>query len=410
MPKNKPVYAPTSKINIRRQPLSQQATGELVFIISIYNKREQNRATSERKRNQTVASMSACASTPTTCTSMSPPPSNNIGATLSYLESIIKARVRSFLSSLFRDNSYHYRHSLASLQSSLEAHLRNHFTSIGSDYQWEQILGWHPLHTAESARDIGLQVPKFQLPPASWFGQSASFVEGTDLRRSWTWAAVEVPRLRRVYDLALPSTGSVEHAPSASTPTTPPTPLWSIPPIQSQGPGFWEILLGFNWGPPSVPDTPTPPSKGSSVSPPPAPLALAEEASVLLDVFCQSLNEDAASAGLIKGALNNVNKVWDTLWKRQAKGIGHEDRVQSQWVDQDPNLMVYLGCVICYSKVAETVLLPCNHLILCVECCDDIGIKDQTLVSRNWAGTEKGSVKCPLCRAVVTHRIKIFRG
>lgn len=71
--------------------------------------------------------------------------------------------------------------------------------------------------------------------------------------------------------------------------------------------------------------------------------------------------------------------------------------------------MVYSGCVICYSAVAETVLLPCKHLVLCLECCDDIGIKDKETVFRDWR-TEEEMVKCPLCRVAVSHRIKIFRG
>jgi len=119
-----------------------------------------------------------------------------------------------------------------------------------------------------------------------------------------------------------------------------------------------------------TPHTPTPSisqSRSSSASPPPNPYALAEEASVLLEVFCQSLNEDAGSADhtqnreLLTGARDNVNKILDTLWGKEETGPA-----QPLHEDQDANLMVYSGCVICYSSVAEMVLLPCNHLVLCL--------------------------------------------
>ena len=131
-----------------------------------------------------------------------------------------------------------------------------------------------------------------------------------------------------------------------------------------------QALVSSHRAPAPAPRIPTPPmprSRSSSASPSPNPYALAEEASVLLEVFCQSLNEDAASADLtqnrdlIKGARDNVNEIWDTLWGGEGKGLAGPSHDY-----QDPSLMVYSGCVICYSSVAETVLLPCNHLVLCL--------------------------------------------
>ncbi|KAF8418150.1 hypothetical protein EV426DRAFT_620017 [Tirmania nivea] len=320
-----------------------------------------------------------------------------------HLESTLKAQVCCFLSSLFRDSPHGYSHRVTSLQPYLEAHLRNHFTTIQSDQQWEQILGWRPLHTAESAREIGLQVNPFQLPPASRFGQSASLGGRTGLKTS-TWAAIGAPVSSGSNDF---SDWSVEYAPAMSIPPSPPQDTWAtwLEPNPTPSPPVSRS---------STPPIPQP--RSASVSSPPGPQALAEEASVLLEVFCQSFNEDAASADhtqnrdLIKGALDNVNKVWDTLWGGETKGTGDENCVQSQWADDDPSLMVYSGCVICYSAVAETVLLPCNHLVLCVECCDGMGIKDKALAFSNWANTEEDRVKCPLCRVAVSYRIKIFRG
>jgi len=50
-------------------------------------------------------------------------------------------------------------------------------------------------------------------------------------------------------------------------------------------------------------------------------------------------------------------------------------------------------CAICLTNKIDTVVLPCKHMCLCVECADD-------LKGRN-------SQKCPLCRKVVETFLKL---
>ncbi|KAI5851513.1 hypothetical protein DFP73DRAFT_157922 [Morchella snyderi] len=60
-------------------------------------------------------------------------------------------------------------------------------------------------------------------------------------------------------------------------------------------------------------------------------------------------------------------------------------------------------CIVCFSSYADTVLLPCKHMVLCGECCDKMKYLEQ-----NHAALMK--VYCPVCRAVVDDRLKIYRG
>jgi len=462
------------------------------------------------------------------------------------LVSTLEARVRSFLSSLYLDSPCAYSRIFTKyLQPSLEAHLRNHFIFLESDDLWEQLLGWRPLHTPESARAMGSSLPpRFKLPNASLFGPSRTDYSRSSGPRGWaspwwqdhsgvasTWAAIGVeiggdgapvhldyaqdpaetsgntpagrlptfstpvthggqiqhqfvpyvqarpgvfmssaPRSPGIFgssanlgtsgpvpggnspvfspinsDAAAPAAGG-RRSPSIFTPSfsrlspggnrpvftpinsdaaapaaggrrspsifTPPfsrlapgrrdqfpsspmstaqarsptPPHRYMPPVTNDdfltaGHDGWAVAetisalqapaqarVSSHQAPaPRIPTPPMPRLRSSSAGPPPSPYALAEEASVLLEVFCQSLNEDAASVDLtqnrdlIKGARDNVNKIWDTLCVREGKGLAPPSHD-----DQDPTLMVYSGCVICYSSVAETVLLPCNHLVLCL--------------------------------------------
>ena len=114
------------------------------------------------------------------------------------------------------------------------------------------------------------------------------------------------------------------------------------------------------------------------------PRKLAEEASVLLELYSQSTYEDAESelqnCETIKTVLDNVNKIWDSV-SRAGKGkqaivaIDSESskcecltngRSRATEPESDPALSPYSGCIICYTVVADAVLMPCHHLVLCV--------------------------------------------
>ncbi|KAA8907452.1 hypothetical protein FN846DRAFT_947080 [Sphaerosporella brunnea] len=64
-------------------------------------------------------------------------------------------------------------------------------------------------------------------------------------------------------------------------------------------------------------------------------------------------------------------------------------------------------CKICFGQIADTLLLPCAHLVVCQWCADQIGAKTKDQMPRH---LHSPPVMCPMCRTVVVDRIKVYRG
>ncbi|RPB05190.1 hypothetical protein L873DRAFT_1825352 [Choiromyces venosus 120613-1] len=60
-------------------------------------------------------------------------------------------------------------------------------------------------------------------------------------------------------------------------------------------------------------------------------------------------------------------------------------------------------CKICFGQIADTVLLPCSHLAICTWCANQMGIRP---INELHFGPQ---IHCPVCRVVVSSRIKVFR-
>ncbi|KAF8448603.1 hypothetical protein BDZ91DRAFT_751860 [Kalaharituber pfeilii] len=140
---------------------------------------------------------------------------------------------------------------------------------------------------------------------------------------------------------------------------------------------------------------------------------LAEEASVLLELYSQSTPGEDEDTNLetVKAAFEAVSKIWNEYRPKEditphrgqeTKKMQDKEKVDAE---VDTSLTVYSACIVCYDSVADTVLTPCHHLVLCSRCCDRMGIKEKGTA---WV-TDEG-VKCPLCRGIVNYRIKIYRG
>ncbi|KAF8418616.1 hypothetical protein EV426DRAFT_679526 [Tirmania nivea] len=181
------------------------------------------------------------------------------------------------------------------------------------------------------------------------------------------------------------------------------------------------------------------PSAASSAaptqSPQPNPLMtarqLAEEVSILLGNFSRSTCEDEQqNHETIRSALHNVHQIWGRVLRvcrahgttsYSAAVLGSTSvggirggRITSE-SESDQTFRPYSACIICYNAVADTVLIPCHHLVLCMGCCNVMGIRDRprtwsVLVQEGPQARVAAAIKCPLCRAVVSHRIKIYRG
>lgn len=95
----------------------------------------------------------------------------------------------------------------------------------------------------------------------------------------------------------------------------------------------------------------------------PAPLSdndlsrRAEDASVLLELFAKSSpRTDPEYRSMMDSVLENVVDIHRQL-RITSPRAGDEAEVEDTKVES--------GCIVCYSRIADTVLMPCKHLVLC---------------------------------------------
>jgi len=81
--------------------------------------------------------------------------------------------------------------------------------------------------------------------------------------------------------------------------------------------------------------------------------------------------------------------------------IRHLDNTPRPVPLPDSDLVVNLGCSICYEQIAQIALIPCGHLIAC-EWCADVAfpLKHTNIL--------KETKPCPMCRKKATQRVKVF--
>lgn len=108
---------------------------------------------------------------------------------------------------------------------------------------------------------------------------------------------------------------------------------------------------------------------------PPAPINLreiADEASVLLELFSKTQPADDGDIKdehrqLIDSASEIILKIQKNLRAIDARKGGNIAIVQPP-VSNTDDMKVDIGCIICYSHVADVLLMPCKHLVLCMVC------------------------------------------
>lgn len=98
--------------------------------------------------------------------------------------------------------------------------------------------------------------------------------------------------------------------------------------------------------------------------------ATATYAALLLDVFSRVKPvDDAQLAGvhrrLVDKALVSVMEITRRLRVLECAGERTDDGIDPLLLPHDPELNVYAGCVVCFAAVADVLLMPCRHLMLC---------------------------------------------
>jgi hypothetical protein len=63
-------------------------------------------------------------------------------------------------------------------------------------------------------------------------------------------------------------------------------------------------------------------------------------------------------------------------------------------------------CKICFGQIADTLLLPCAHLVVCCWCADQIGAKTKEQLLRLTPMARIAQhTECPMCRTTVQDRV-----
>lgn len=97
---------------------------------------------------------------------------------------------------------------------------------------------------------------------------------------------------------------------------------------------------------------------------------IADEASVLLELFSKTQPADAGDIKvehrrLIDGMsriilrIQKISQMIDA-WK------GGDGASLEPPISNNDGTKVDIGCIICYSRAADVLLLPCKHLVLCM--------------------------------------------
>lgn len=124
--------------------------------------------------------------------------------------------------------------------------------------------------------------------------------------------------------------------------------------------------------PPRSPDLLTLPVSAADQEPLPRPSdlrKLAEDASILLEFFSKTEpgeDEDTNDEyrGIIDtafGKISEIKRVYQVMADRRNASLERLEPPVSEMGD----MKLDSECVICYSEIADTVLIPCNHLVLC---------------------------------------------
>ena len=107
---------------------------------------------------------------------------------------------------------------------------------------------------------------------------------------------------------------------------------------------------------------------------------LAEETSILLERYSRSTSQNGhQNYETIRTALDSVHEIWDKLlrsgraneasYSAAAMGLtsGHGGCIWGgRTALEAETFRPYSACIICYNAVADTVLMPCHHLVLCL--------------------------------------------
>ncbi|KAK6504458.1 hypothetical protein TWF506_002654 [Arthrobotrys conoides] len=112
--------------------------------------------------------------------------------------------------------------------------------------------------------------------------------------------------------------------------------------------------------------------------------------------FPHRWNRESGSGSNSNGRNTNNNSSQTT------RSLDNPERPENM---KEEDLKIMADCKVCYGQIADMVLLPCNHLVLCQWCAETVA----PAVPNRPEGMVAPRSNCPVCRARVERKIKVFR-
>ncbi|KAF3939998.1 hypothetical protein ABW19_dt0202510 [Dactylella cylindrospora] len=106
-------------------------------------------------------------------------------------------------------------------------------------------------------------------------------------------------------------------------------------------------------------------------------------------------NRQDRDGGTGAGRNNNNNN-------SSSRTLDHPERPDNM---KEEDLKIMVDCKVCYGQIADIVLLPCAHLVLCQWCAETVA----PAAPNRPEGTVTPRSNCPVCRTRVEKKIKVYR-
>lgn len=99
---------------------------------------------------------------------------------------------------------------------------------------------------------------------------------------------------------------------------------------------------------------------------------IAEDASILLELFSKTKPNNNEEIGdehkqMIDNAFESILKIRKEFRVMAARKNESLESLQPPALETE-GTKVESECIICYDQIADTVLMPCKHLVLCIVC------------------------------------------
>ncbi|KAF1990942.1 hypothetical protein K402DRAFT_346730 [Aulographum hederae CBS 113979] len=130
------------------------------------------------------------------------------------------------------------------------------------------------------------------------------------------------------------------------------------------------------------------------------PMSLIERERRVRDVIAQGRTRVEAAQRMLQSMDSLHHRPAERIPQRQYGLDIDDDRPEPK---TDEEMTVVMCCQICYTQLADSAVLPCGHLAMCVYCADQVvpvREDDKTRV--------RGHCKCPVCRKTVKKRVRVY--